>query len=205
MAFRGYFVVADITGYTMFLTQTELEHAEKALGLLFEDQLKQFQSPLVVNSFRGDAILAYALEGSFAPGLALVETLDRIYASFRDRGERIARESTCGCNACSSVPSLDLKFFVHFGSFMLQKMGDREEMLGADVIVVHRMMKNQVKEQTGAAAYALLSEAAVSAMSLGDDAAAMKAYVESYEHIGEVKMRVHDLRAAFERRREGRA
>jgi hypothetical protein len=203
MPSRGYFVVADITGYTIFLTQSELEHAEKALHLLFEEQLRHFRDPLVLNSFRGDAILAYALEGAFVPPSALLDALDRVYAAFVDKRRTIYENRDHFCNACENIPSLDLKFFVHFGSFMLQKMGDRAEMLGADVIVVHRMTKNQVKEQTGITAYALLSEAAVSAMGL--DAGSMPPYSETYEHLGEVKMRVHDLRAALERRREARA
>ena len=31
----------------------------------------------------------------------------------------------------------------------IQKLGDREELLGADLIVPHRMLKNHVIEKTG--------------------------------------------------------
>ena len=55
-------------------------------------------------------------------------------------------------------------------------MGDREELLGADVIVVSRMMKNDVEERSGVRAYALLTEAATDAMKLGDLCAEMIPY-----------------------------
>jgi hypothetical protein len=204
MAHTGYFIVADITGYTQFLTQSELEHAEDILDSLFKAQLDFFQPPLILNGFRGDAILAYVLEGTFVQGQTLLETLEKIYYAFTDLREQMRQNTTCTCNACRNISNLDLKMFVHYGQFLLQKMGNREEMLGAEVIVVHRMTKNHVKEQTGLQAYALFTEKAIDALNLGDIRATMSPYAESYEHLGEVKMLVHDLGAAFKRWRETR-
>ena len=55
---------------------------------------------------------------------------------------------------------------VHYGEYLVQKLGDREELLGADVIVPHRMLKNNVIEQTGIKSYALFSEAAAETLGL---------------------------------------
>jgi uncharacterized protein YndB with AHSA1/START domain len=64
------------------------------------------------------------------------------------------------------------------------------------------MMKNSVKEQIGVTAYALITETAAATMELGELREEMKRYAMTYEHLGEVKMLVHDLRAMVERKRK---
>ncbi|MFN8425594.1 MAG: DUF2652 domain-containing protein [Anaerolineales bacterium] len=82
------------------------------------------------------------------------------------------------------------------------KLGDREELLGADVIVPHRMLKNHVIEQTGINSYALFSVAAANALELQRLCEPLTPYKEAYEHIGEVNMLVHDLKSAWDREEE---
>jgi hypothetical protein len=100
------------------------------------------------------------------------------------------------------MSKLDLKMVIHYGEYVIQKLGDREELLGADVIVPHRMLKNHVIEQTGIESYALFSEAAAEASNLTQLAYPLVAHSEVYEHIGEVKMQVLDLRKVWEREQE---
>ena len=38
MAQQGFLLIADITGYTMFLTRSELEHAQGILDALFKSR-----------------------------------------------------------------------------------------------------------------------------------------------------------------------
>ena len=84
----------------------------------------------------------------------------------------------------------------------IQKLGDREELLGADVIVPHRMLKNHVIEQTGIKAYALFSQAAADALQLSELSQPLIPHTESYEHLGEVKMQVFDLAPVWESAQE---
>jgi hypothetical protein len=97
---------------------------------------------------------------------------------------------------------LDLKMCIHYGEYILQKLGDREELLGADVIVPHRMLKNHVMEQTGVKAYALFSEAAASALRLSELSQPLIQHTETYEHLGEVKMQVFDLHPGWKNAQE---
>ena len=202
MVAKGFFIVADITGYTAFLTKVELDHAEMVLDALFKVQIDHFNAPITVNSFRGDGILAYALEGGFVDGKTLIERLNQVYFSYSSLREMMYMNVTCPCAACANIKDLDLKLFVHHGNFMLQKVGDREEMLGPDVIVVHRMMKNEVKEQTGIQAYVLITEAAAESLDFGDLLEEMIPYTDEYEHIGQVRMLTYDLHKAYMKRRE---
>jgi uncharacterized protein YndB with AHSA1/START domain len=44
---------------------------------------------------------------------------------------------------------LDRKMCIHYGEYLIQKLGDQEELLGAEVIVAHRILKSHVMETTG--------------------------------------------------------
>lgn len=199
MANKGYFILTDISGYTEFLTESELEHAHQALQNLFDAQLQHIKFPLKISGFRGDAILIYTPEACFVNPQSFVEMLEKLYIVFADALMQMQINMTCPCRACQNVKNLDLKMCIHYGEYILQKLGDREELLGADVIVPHRMLKNHVIEQTGIRSYALFSEVAASALGLQNLCDPLTSHREAYEHIGEVNMLVHNLRTAWER------
>lgn len=204
MAQRAYFVIADITGYTAFLTGSELEHAQDILKTLFNTLLDNIRPPLMISNFQGDAILTYAPEGSFLEGQTLLEIVENIYCEFARALELMHANTTCTCQACANIPHLDLKLFVHHGEYVLQDMRGREELSGPDVIIAHRMMKNDVKEKTGYKAYTLFTAAAVDALGLQDFTCEMKTHEEAYEHIGPVPMYAYCLKTMWEREREKR-
>lgn len=200
----GHFVITDISGYTEFLTQSELEHAHDILQSLFKAQLEQIKPPLVVSSFSGDAILMYIPDSSFIQPQSLLEALENLYSSFLSTLEQMKFHTTCPCRACRNISVLDLKMVVHHGNYLLQQLGDREELLGADVIVPHRMLKNKVIERTGVKSYALFSEAAKEALQLSEFCGRLQDHTELYEHLGEVSMVVYDLRTAWEKEKARR-
>lgn len=204
MLHKGYFVIADITGYTAFLTGSELEHAQDILKTLFNTLLDTIKPPLLLSNFQGDAILTYAPEGSFHQGQTLLEIVENIYSAFAQKIELMHHNTTCTCKACANIPKLDLKVFIHYGEFVFQDMRGKAELSGPDVIIVHRMMKNEVKEKTGLHAYALFSKAAIDALGLQDFACEMYPHSETYEHIGEVPMYAYCLKTMWEREREKR-
>ena len=199
MANKGFFILTDISGYTEFLTESELEHAHDILQSLFDAQLTHIKFPLKISGFRGDAIFMYTPEACFINPQSFVETLENLYVVFSETLQQMQFNTTCACNACRNMNKLDLKMCVHYGEYIVQKLGDREELLGADVIVPHRMLKNSVIEQTGIKSYALFSEAAAQALGLHNLCEPLTPHKETYEHLGEVNMLVHNLRSAWER------
>lgn len=199
MANKGYFIITDISGYTEYLTESELDHAHEILQSLFDAQLKQIKFPLKISGFRGDAIFMYTPEACFVNPQSFIETLENLYIVFLETLQQMQFNTTCPCKACRNINKLDLKMCVHYGEYIVQKLGDREELLGADVIVPHRMLKNHVIEQTGIKSYALFSEAAAQALELHNLCEPLASHKETYEHLGEVNMLVHNLRAAWDR------
>ena len=95
--------------------------------------------------------------------------------------------------------SLDVKFVVHYGEFIRQKMSGREELAGRDVILVHRLLKNDIAKRFGAHAYALYSDACVRAMGIDPNAQGLVEHSEAIEHIGETKCWFRDLDEAWTR------
>jgi hypothetical protein len=198
----GLLVIADITGYTAFLRESELEHAEDSLRSLLNLLLDHTTPPLVVSRLQGDAVISYAPGGSFQQGQTLVETIEHTYLAFRQALERMVVNTTCTCNACRNIPNLDLKFFVHYGTFMNQQLGSHIELVGADVNLVFRLSKNTVNDKLGYSAYAMYTAAVADAMDMGEICGNMTSHTESYEDVGDVETFVQDLNAVWEQGRD---
>jgi hypothetical protein len=202
MANKGYFIITDISGYTEYLTGSELDHANEILQSLFDAQLKAIRHPFIVSGFRGDAIFMYVPETNFIQSQSLIEALENFYIVFADTLQQMQYNTTCTCRACKNMSMLDLKMCIHYGEYLIQRLGDREELLGADVIVPHRMLKNHVIEQTGIKSYALFSDVAAQRLNLLDYCDNVIRHAETYEHLGEVPMCVHDLQPVWEAYKE---
>lgn len=198
---HGYLLIADITGYTQYLSESELEHAQQVLTVLLELLVARTRPPLILNRLAGDAVISYGLRDNFLQGQTFVEVIEDCYAAFRAAVERMVLNNTCRCNACANIAHLDLKFFVHYGAFALQRIRDREELVGSDVNLVHRLLKNHVVEQTGFRAYTLYTDAAIQQLGLKQICATMAPHAESYEHLGEVKLWVQDMHPVWEKKR----
>lgn len=59
---KGYFFIADISGYTKFLAETEIQHAKGVLESLFNAMLPSLDAPMALSGMRGDSIFAYAVD-----------------------------------------------------------------------------------------------------------------------------------------------
>lgn len=192
---HGYLVIADISGYTSFVAKSELEHSHEILSELLELIIEKFQPLMTISKLEGDAVFAYAPESLFAQGDALIDFLESTYVAFRDKQVSIVRKTTCTCNACRNIPSLDLKFFAHHGDYILQKVANINELVGSDVNLIHRLTKNHVSEATGWHAYMMLTAQCLEHLKL--DIAEAHVQVEEYEHLGEVKTYNIDLHKRY--------
>lgn len=189
----GYFLITDITGYTSFLTKSELDHANLVIHALFEAQLESIGDPLKVSNFQGDAILCYTPGETSVDGKMMLEQVTKIYQAFKGKMDSMLIAPPCPCTACNNIMELDLKVFLHYGNYMVRSFGERDELMGSDVILAHRMMKNDVTEQTGYRSYLLLTDTAYEQMAVSGSGQEFTPITQSYEHIGDVGMRVAPL------------
>ena len=195
-------VIADIAGYSGYLAGVELDHAQDILADLVDVIVGALRPAFKLAKLEGDAAFVY-VPATTIDGPGLRDVIERCYFAFQRRIRDIRQASTCECNACLRMPGLDLKFVAHHGLVARQRMAGREELVGSDVVVVHRLLKNRIAENLDIAAYVLYTDALVRAMGLADPAAAsMHEYRETFESVGEVMGWVSDLGAAWEEERQ---
>ena len=192
---HGYLIIADISGYTSFVAKTELEHSQEILSELLELLVRRFQPTMTISKLEGDAVFVYAPEEIFVRSETLIDFIESIYVAFRDKQLSMKRSTTCTCNACSNIPSLDLKFFIHCGDYIQQTIANIKELIGSDVNLVHRLTKNHVTEETGWRAYMMFTEHCMNhnGLSLADAHVQM----EAYESLGEIRTFNIDLHTRY--------
>ena len=192
----GYLVLADISGYTSYVAQTEIEHADMALSYLLETLVEQLSSLLVICQLEGDAVFAYLEESRLEEAKSLLELIDQTYLAFREKALALYAGATCPCRACRALPTLDLKFMVHHGDYVIQQLAGAQQLLGTDVNLIHRLAKNRVTESTGWKGYALFTDQVMERMGHGKEAFFKQ--FESYEHLGDVEIYCMDMHPRYE-------
>ena len=186
------FLIADISGYTGYLADVELDHAQDILADLIGAVVTALRPNFRLAKLEGDAAFTFATVEKI-DGSMLLDTIERCYFGFRRRRRDVRQATSCECNACVRIPDLDLKFVVHHGLAIHQKVAGRQELLGSDVIVAHRLLKNEVVERLAMNAYALISQRCIDASDLDPAALGMRPHIETYDRIGDVPAWAHDL------------
>ena len=204
VAQTGFLLIADITGYTMFLTRSELDHAQGILDALFKSIFAEIKAPIILSNLQGDAALTHLPDVNLPQRQFPLDAIERIYCSFSHALGAMRVNTTCTCNACRNMNQLDLKFFLHHGPYATQQMAGRTELQGAEVIRLHRLMKNSVTAATGIKAYALVTEQAAEAIGLPEFFASTTRHVEATGDFGDNVCYVYDLAPIYARWRASR-
>ena len=160
---QGCLLLADITGYTDYLGGAELEHAQDVLADLLETIIAGIEPPFELSKLEGDAAFAYLPAGQVDVAM-LMDTIESTYFSFRKRLRDVVHATTYDCNARVLIPSLDLKFVVHSGSYVIGRIGRTEESTGSDVNTAHRLLKNTIRDVVGNDAYVAYTAAVLEAL-----------------------------------------
>lgn len=199
---RGCLLLADITGYTRYMGETELTHAQDVVADLLETIISAVEPVFTLSKLEGDAAFAYANQDAVNPSMML-DTVESAYFAFQKRLRDISHATSCECNACVRIPGLDLKFFVHDGEYMVRKIARSEELTGPDIIKVHRLAKGTAGKTISKTGYAVYTKETVDAMAMDPSILGFQPHTEKLEDIGEVEVFVQDLglRWTFEQER----
>ncbi len=198
---QGALLLADISGYSGFLQGVADAHrdliveadeppaAYSLVSSLLDAMVAKVAPPFRLVKFEGDALFAVADDpGMDARGPAVVDCLRACHDAFRSLLAEADTQWTCTCDACVRVHDLGLKLILHHGSFVAQPIGGREELAGPDVIVAHRLLKNHARELIGARPYAIVTDAALTALEVPTDG--MFASEETYDGLPPVAVHV---------------
>jgi Protein of unknown function (DUF2652) len=199
----GTLVLADISGYRAWPTLTtksfdgdEPPIAYTVMSSLLDAIVANLAPPFQLAKLEGDAVFAFAADHDLdVRGADVVRCLRGCYAAFRSRLDEARALWVCTCGACSMVGTLDLKFVVHHGPYVVQAIAGREELLGPAVNAVHRLLKNHVTELIGRRPYALLSDELLSALAVPTEA--MIVITESYPDVPPIPAHILPLDGAI--------
>jgi uncharacterized protein YndB with AHSA1/START domain len=197
----AFFAIADISGYTGFLAHNELAHAQGILAEITQLLIDELSAPFRFVELEGDAVFVFAPSVAVEDSERLVDIMEACYAAFRRRLEQMVVNTTCGCSACRTIPDLDLKLVAHFGRYIPQKTPTGTKLVGPDVILVHRLLKNTVIEKTGIKGYALLTSEFIDKATFAHGGLGLAHHLEEIPELGVIEGRVLDLAASIDRYR----
>jgi hypothetical protein len=153
---RAILLIADIGGYTRFMKvhRYNLTHAQNTVALLLETILDAAKG-LKLAKLEGDAAFLWMPVKDDASFKQANQVMIDVRRAFLDRQATLVQDRMCNCDSCMQIEQLTLKFVAHEGEVALQKVKRNTELAGVDVILVHRMLKNDVPLKE----YALVTDA----------------------------------------------
>jgi hypothetical protein len=178
--------IPDITGFTNFVKTTEIAHSQHIISELLEVLLKANDLDMTISEIEGDAILFY--KHKHVPSLEiLLEQSKRMFLEFHSHLRRYDRDRICHCGACSTASRLSLKIVAHIGEIGFIEVQDRKKPHGEDVILVHRLLKNNIEN----AEYLLITKELFNEIGKGQDTtlpewAEVHTGQDEYENIGKI-------------------
>ena len=196
-------MLADISGYTNFLSDVEQEHgldfsggvpaAYGILAALLDSVINGLAPGFALVKLEGDAVFAAAPAANLdGQGERVVDMIGATYRAFVASRTRAIPSHDHICSACPAVANLDLKVVLHRGPAVRQSVGSGSDLLGPAVTVAHRLLKNTVRERIGHRPYLFMTDAAatglgVSGIGLG--------HAEDYPDAGRIEGRIIELEA----------
>ena len=139
----GLIFIPDISGFTRFVNQTEIEHSRYIIEELLETIINSNQLGLEISEIEGDAILFYKF-GEPPDVQQLVQQVEKMFREFHKQIRNYEFRRLCQCSACINAIDLSLKVVIHYGEFSSYKVKEFSKLLGKDIIVAHQLLKNDI-------------------------------------------------------------
>ncbi len=142
---KGLLFIPDISGFTRFVAETEINHSRLIIQELLELLINANQIGLEVSEIEGDAILFYKF--GEAPQLnELYKQVEKMFCRFHQNLIAYDQRRYCQCKACTSAAGLSLKVITHYGEFTSYNVKNFSKLIGKDVIVAHQLLKNDIEQ-----------------------------------------------------------
>lgn len=187
-------LIPDISGFTEYMTTTELNHSSYAIHKLINAIVNTVGDEYEVSEIEGDAVLMIK-KGPPPSQKEILDTCLRIFNAFHLQRNWMQHRAVCPCAACVAISNLTLKFVVHYGPLVEMKVGSFVKHSGTEMIVAHRLMKNSIESNE----YVLITEQLLQQVA-GSSEAVKTEWInasEEYASIGKVDYRfmlLHEAR-----------
>src|SRR4030095_11878821 len=142
---RGLLFIPDISGFTKFVNESEIDHSRLIIQELLEILINSNQIGLEVSEVEGDAILFYKF-GEIPRLQELYDQVEKMFCEFHRSINAYSVSRFCRCKACISAINLTLKIITHYGEFTGYNVKNFNKLIGKDVIVAHQLLKNDIAQ-----------------------------------------------------------
>ncbi len=177
--------IPDISGFTKFITETEINHSRHIISELISVIINSNSLDLNISEIEGDAVFFYKF-GNPPDLSAVLEQCKKMFIDFHSYLKALERDNVCQCGACTSTNKLTLKFITHFGEIREVQIQNFKKLIGGDVILIHRLLKNSVPHNE----YLLLTENylnSLNGLDIKDEWITFNDIFEEIENFGKVK------------------
>ena len=183
----SFFCVPDITGFTRLMANADIDFTQEIIPSLLRKLIDTNILKMTVAEIEGDAIFFYRT-GRLPNVSQVVKQCKLFYKVFKEYILSLKDSHPESYSKHLIGGQLGLKVIIHYGKISTTNIKGRTKLIGQDVIVVHKLLKNNVREDE----YILLSENYLKKINNYDpsnffDWAKLKDGSETYEFIGEVK------------------
>lgn len=139
---KAIYFMPDISGFTNFVNNTEVEHSIHIIAELLEVLLDNNILDLQLVEIEGDALFMYVTN---IPSYdELMQQVAIMHKAFHKHTQNYDTMRICNCGSCRTTTNLELKFLVHFGDLNFIKVKHIIKPYGTDVIKIHRLLKNKI-------------------------------------------------------------
>lgn len=145
METKGLLFIPDISGFTRFVTESEINHSRVIIQELLELIINANQMGLEISEIEGDAILFYKF-GEPPQLKELYQQVAQMFCQFHKNLMAYDQRRYCQCKACTSAANLSLKVITHYGEFTKYNVKNFSKLIGKDVIVAHQLLKNDIAQ-----------------------------------------------------------
>ncbi|MEO7983966.1 MAG: DUF2652 domain-containing protein [Bacteroidota bacterium] len=140
---KGLIFIPDISGFTRFVNEMEIDHSRHIIQELLEVVINANQIGLEISEIEGDAILFYKY--GKAPELKeIYSQVEKMFCAFHKHLLAYDHRRLCQCKACAGAIELSLKVVTHYGEFTGYNVKNFSKLIGKDIIVAHQLLKNDI-------------------------------------------------------------
>lgn len=157
----GLLFIPDISGFTKFVNETDIEHSRLIIKELLEILINANDIGLEISEVEGDAILFYKF-GTPPELQDLYVQVEKMFSLFHKSLAAYNLRKYCQCKACLSAANLSLKIITHYGEFSTYNVKTFTKLIGKGVITAHQLLKNDIEQHE----YWLLTESLLKDKSL---------------------------------------
>ncbi|QCW99471.1 DUF2652 domain-containing protein [Aggregatimonas sangjinii] len=173
--------IPDISGFTKFMTEVDFKVSSQIIPSLLNNIIYTNSLGFKVSEIEGDAILFYK-QGVLPEFDDLVDQCKLFYKEFYEAMFAIASDFSKERKAHKTPDMLGLKIIVHYSEQIgMAQVGTHIKLMGEDVIVAHRFLKNSLKENE----YLLFSDATMNQYSEKEMSSALNWHVVKQSSIVE--------------------